>query len=78
MVKVFLNVSRDEQRLRLQERIESPEKACRGDQLVEIFCITRGNQDDGLAAVDFGQSRARSKASVPSEMSTSTTSGRTS
>lgn len=49
MIKVFLNVSKDEQRLRLQERIDDPEKRWkfRRDDL-----DVRARFDDYLAAYD--------------------------
>ena len=49
LVKVFLNVSREEQRLRLQERLENPEKAWkfRRDDLEN-----RARFDDYIAAYD--------------------------
>jgi PPK2 family polyphosphate:nucleotide phosphotransferase len=49
LVKVFLNVSRDEQRRRLEERLENPEKAWkfRREDLDD-----RANFDDYIAAYD--------------------------
>jgi polyphosphate kinase 2 (PPK2 family) len=44
LVKVFLNVSRDEQRTRLQERIDNPEKAWK---------FRRGDLDDRARWDDF-------------------------